>query len=127
MIKKPYLFFLFVLIGISIILFLLLTTEVPVINTYAANIQKSQEQYLLSCDEAIFGSNFDTIYLYKDKNEAMYKISNYMVLNENQVLVRPLDDSILAIIDETINEINVEMSSHNITLFEAIFMKGGKT
>ena len=125
-IKKPYLFFLFVSIGIGTILFLLMTTKVPVISTHTARIEKSQDQYLLSCDEAIFGTKIDTIFLYKDKNENTYKISDYEVLNENQILIRHIDDSILTSIDDNFIAINIEVSLRDTTLFEEIFIQGGR-
>lgn len=125
-IKKPYLFFLFVFIGIGTILFLLMTTNVPVISIHTAKIEKSQDQYLLSCDEAVFEAKIDTIFLYKDKNETIYKISDYTVLNENQILIQHIDDTLITSIDDNLNVINIEIPLRNTTLFEEIFIQGGR-
>lgn len=124
-IKKPYLFFLFVVLGIIFILILLLTTNVPVINTYKLNLYKSEVHYLLSCDEPIFNSNIEKIYIYKDKNEAMQEISEYTVLNDYKVLVSNNIEYNVYVNENTV-EVSVDIVKRYVNLFEKIFIYGGK-
>lgn len=124
-IKKPYFFFLFILMGVSLILVLLLNTTVPVINTYSVRLDKYQGEYFLSCDKPIFDSDIKSIFVYVDKNEKMYQLSNYVVVSGKKIYIPNKNLSNILTKNNT-KDFHIDISKHNVTLFREIFVHGGK-
>lgn len=121
-IKKPYLYFCFILIGVIVILCLLITTTVPVVNTYPVELNDNHEGYFLLCDESIFSSDIKSIFLYSDKNESMYQITNYIVINDKQINVTQDLSGLIAVS----KDYYVDVSEDTVTLLNEIFVQGGK-
>lgn len=123
-IKKPYLYFCFILMGITVILGLLFTTTVPIVNTYPVRLVNNQEEYILLCDEPIFNLDINSIFIYADKNEAMYQLSNYAIINENGIIINGEISELLS--QNNSNNFYIDVSKYTVTLFEEIFVQGGK-
>ena len=123
-IKKPYLYFCFILIGITVILSLLVITTVPVVSTYSVELNDNQEGCFLSCDESIFSSDIKSIFLYSDKNDVMYQITSYIVINNKQINVTQDLSCLISHADS--KEYYIDISKDTITLLDEIFVQGGK-
>lgn len=123
-IKKPYLYFLFISIGTIIIFGLLITTNVPVVKTYPIELNENEGKYLLTCNEPIFSTDIKSIFLYSDKNNSMNQITNYYVVNNKQINVTQDLSGLISVANST--DYYIDICKNTVTLLNEIFIQGGK-
>lgn len=123
-IKKPYFYFLFIVIGIMIIWGLLITTTVPVVKTYPVELNQNHGEYLLTCNEPIFSTDIRSIFLYSDKNNAINQITNYNVVNNKQISVTHDLSGLISVTNST--DYYIDISKNTVTLLNEIFIQGGE-
>lgn len=121
--KKPYFFLSYIVLGFALILFIMLHTQIDVVEIYTAEVENVEGVIHLYFQEDISPPNGDTIYLYAVKNEVVYpvKIDSEFNLNDDNSTAR---EFLLSHIGDFIT---VEIPVRKISLLEHIFVKGGKS
>lgn len=118
--KSPVLFLSLICFSILILLYLTLSTKVDVIHTYHVIL----EDHKIIIPETIHYRP-DKIYLYENRNKEV----NCIKVNPNDLSYR--DNAIVISInqdlfDYEVTNIKVDMPVKEITLFERVFLHGGK-
>lgn len=120
-VKKPIIFFAVVFIGVLSIILLALSTKTSM---------------LFSCDgvvndySIIINGNIDSytsyIYVYSDRSDKIYSVEILETIHKNKQTVFFLKDENDYISKTNQQKINVDIPIRAITIFERVFLKGGK-
>lgn len=124
-IKKPIFFLCFVFIGLAIFINITLKIQVPInerLNGKAVVGEKDEVTILLN--KKPLNEKVGTIYLYVDKNIKIYKVKDFKI--EDSKIYITGTKSFISVIKEHSN-ITLDIEQKNITLFEKIFVNGGKS
>jgi hypothetical protein len=115
-IKTPAIFYLFLLIGSVLFLYLSIGIKLDVVQSMKAYIEDNgvivEEMYELESN---------TIYLYNDRDDKIYKSTVEQIKHVNGHTVFVISSSI-----GLSGEIQVDIVTGSQTLFERIFIKAGK-
>lgn len=119
--KKPILFFAMILVGVLSIVILALTTKTIVIFTGDGVV----DGYSI-----VVNGNIDTytgfIYAYSDRNERMYSVEIFETIHEEEQTIFLLkgNDEYISTMNQ--KEIKIDIPIREMTIFERVFLKGGK-
>ena len=115
-IKTPIIFYTFLIVGISLFIYLSLSLKLDIVQSIKANI--ADDKIVLNGE---YHNISDVIYLYNDRNEKIYKFKIKSTENENGKTVFFIDSDI-----NLSGDVNIDIVIGNRTLFERIFVKAGK-
>ena len=120
-VKKPIIYFAVVFIGLFVFLFLAFTTQIPVVETHNGIIEYDNGTYSIAVEKSITPNVVSPLYIYIDRNINVYKVSEYQIVEDKIIFSNNFSDVL------TIgSKISVDIETNSITLFEQIFLKGGK-
>jgi hypothetical protein len=124
-IKKPIIFLCFVFIGVALFLNLTLKIQVPINKTFNGKAVVDQNNGVtILLNKKPLNKNINTIYLYIDKNIKIYEVKNLKIEDSKIYIVDT--KSFISVIKEHPN-VSLDIEQKNITLFEKIFVNGGKS
>lgn len=130
MTKSPTLFISYLLIFSLVIVLLTINTSVDIINTYQVTICNISSKYYVMSDN-ILKLYSDKGYLYTDKNKDIYEIhsDNIIYDSTNDYYEIIANDSKLSdfLAENSDKEIKIDIPKGQTTLFNRIFLKGGKS
>jgi hypothetical protein len=121
----PIFFVLFIIIGVLLFLGLTLTTKIDVIKSYPAKVIASEGESAL----LVTATNIPTglVYVYSNRNEALYPISVNRTESSGEDLILFLDNNGQDVIKSLLQkEIFIDITQGKKTLLYEIFVKGGK-
>lgn len=119
--KKPILFFAMVCVFVFFILFLSLTTKTSLIQTYDGTMTGNSIVVNTEIKTAP-----DKIYVYENRNEAVFLVSVTNIDHNDSTTTFFLNDGTeLSEISNT-GIVKIDIPIGEISLFERIFLKGGK-
>jgi hypothetical protein len=119
-VKKPIIYFLIVAIGLSVFIFLSLSTRVPVVDTQTVTLLRTGNEYNIVFNSDTTPLADSPIYIYTDRNAGVVKITEYD-MNNNTITFT--DD--VNITPGTTVSVDIEIE--NISLLRQIFLKAGKS
>lgn len=119
--KKPILFFVMIGVFVFFILFVSLTTKTSLVQSYEG---------IMSGDTIVINAEINTapekIYIYENRNEAVFLINvKSMEYEDNSTMLFVDNDAGLLGLSDAKN-IKIDIPVGEITLFERVFLKGGK-
>ena len=119
--KKPILFFAMIGVFIFFIFYVSLTTKTSLIQSYDGTMAGNTIVINVEIDTAL-----DKIYVYENRNEAVYIINiKNMECTDNTTILFIDNETELHELSATEN-IKIDIPISEITLFERVFLKGGK-
>jgi len=119
--KKPILVFATIGVFMFLIFFISLTTKTSLIQSYEGTI--TENTIVINAKVEITPEN---IYIYENRNEAVYLINVKKIDNtENLTIIFVDNDTVVFEMTESRN-IKIDIPIGEITLFERVFLKGGK-
>ena len=119
--KKPILVFATIGVFMFFILFISLTTKTSLIQSYDGTI--TENTIVINAKINITPEN---IYIYENRNEAIYLINVKSMDNTDNLTILFVDnDTVVFEMTESRN-IKIDIPIGEITLFERVFLKGGK-
>lgn len=117
--KSAILFVLLILLSVTFILYITINTKVDVVRTYEGRIEGNQ-----IIINNIRHYKLDKIYVYVNRNESVYTVDiNKNLTFDNNCMIIDYD------VDKfqfTSNLVKVDIPIKKVTLFERVFMRGGK-
>ena len=119
--KKPILFFLMIGVFLFFIFFISLTTKTSVIKSYDATIAGNTIVINAEIDSAP-----DKIYVYVNRNEAVFLINVKSINRTNNKTVLIIDNEVELHELFSVENITIDVPVSEITLFERVFLRGGK-
>lgn len=119
--KKPILFFAMIFIGVFLIIILSLTTKTSVVLTSDGMVDDHSITVFGKVD-----SYTGFIYTYNDRNDQVYSIKiSETVYEEGQTrFLLKGDNEYITTMNQ--QEIKVDVPMREMTIFECVFLKGGK-
>lgn len=119
--KKPVLFFAMIGMFLFLILFVSLTTKTSLIQSYDGTIARNTVVI-----NAVINTTPENIYVYENRNEAVYlmNVKNMERMNNTTMLFVDSDAEFLEL--SATENIKIDIQIGEITLFEHVFLKGGK-
>lgn len=117
-IKTPLVFYLFLAAGVMLFLYMTLSLKLDVMQTYDAAI--SGNTVTVSCEPHMVS---DTVYLYSDKNEEIFKVKAEDIRTADGCIVFTVSSLALS---ELRGDVCVELVVGRQTLFTRIFVNAGK-
>ena len=119
--KKPILFFSMIGVFIFFILFVSLTTKTSLIQSYEG---------LILGDTIVINAEINTvpenIYIYENRNEAVYLINIDSIEHEDNLTILSIGTIAELHGLSAAESIKIDIPVGEISLFERIFLKGGK-
>ena len=118
--KSPLLFLGLILLSVVIILYITLTTEVDVIQTYDAKVQGNT--LMIS---QVNRQNLSKLYVYENREKAVYCLEpeeEEIEWSTTGVKVYPGED----FFDWETDSVKVDIPVRKISLFRRVFLQGGK-
>lgn len=115
-IKSPIVYYSFLLIGIVLFLYFSLNFKLDIVQSVNANIEDNSFTV-----EGEYKTSSDTIYLYRDRNEKIYRLKIDQIEYIDNKTIFIINNSI-----ELSGEIHADIVIGSQTLFERIFIKAGK-
>jgi len=121
-VKKPILFFTMIIINLLLIIILALLTKTSVIVTHDGVLNN---QTIIINDLIISYTGY--IYIYNNRNENVYSIAIYETIYQEEKTIFIFEDNIefSSLINQ--KQIKVDIPIREITIFERLFLRGGKT
>ena len=119
--KKPILFFLMIGVFLFFIFFISLTTKTSVIKSYDATIAGNTIVINAEIDSAP-----DKIYVYVNRNEAVFLINVKSINRTNNKTVLIIDNEVELHELFSVENITIDVPVSEMTLFERVFLRGGK-
>lgn len=118
--KKPILFFLLVLVSVSLILFLTVTTKTNLFLTCDASIERDK-----IIVDGLMESCTGQLYVYDNREEQIYPVEiNETVQDDGTTIFYIADAEALSGLPR---EVKADIPADEISLFERIFIRGGKS
>lgn len=119
--KKPILFFTMIIIGVLSIIILSLSTKTSVVitsdgvvNDYSITVSGKVDSYT------------DFIYTYNDRNDQVYIVKISETVHEGEQTIFFLKGNNEYIVAMNQQEIKIDIPVREMTIFERVFLKGGK-
>jgi len=120
-VKKPILFFAMIGVFVFLILYVSLTTQTSLIQSYEG---------LIFGDTIVINAEINTvpenIYVYENRNEAVYLINIDGIVHEDNLTILSIGNFIELHGLTAAESIKIDIPVGEISLFERIFLKGGK-
>ena len=120
-VKKPILFFAMIGVFVFLILFVSLTTKTSLIQSYEG---------LIFGDTIVINAEINTvpenIYVYENRNEAVYLVNIKSMEHEDNSTVLIIGNNTELHGLPAAENIKIDIPVDEITLFERVFLKGGK-
>ena len=115
-IKIPIIFYSFLILGMLLFVYLSFGLQLDVLQSVKAEI--TNNTVIIGSE---YNSKSDTVYIYNDRNEKVYKfkIKSSQISNLKTVLIIDNDIGLYG-------EVNADIITGSQTLFERIFIKAGK-
>lgn len=120
-IKKPIIFYIFLLLGICLFLMLTLTLKLETIEKYDAYYQDGIIK--VEIDDI---NSVNKIYAYNNKNEKIYTITVKEIAYEVGNSCLHIYEEDIELIQELGSNFKIEISTGYESLFKRIFVKAGK-
>ncbi len=122
-IHKPVLFIFVIAVGLFSILCLSFTTKTNVISTYDCYIENG----IVYVSKKI-ETQLDVIYLYSDRNEAVYMCSviKTQIIDDVTSFELSKEEGIVNLQDWNMQKMKIDIPCEEMTLFKRVFIKGGR-
>lgn len=120
--KKPLIVISVILLGMFLILYMTLSTKTNIIKTYNGSISGNSVTISAKLDKIP-----DMLYIYKDRNEAIYSVKVVNAEHKAKATVIAVSTDSQTVPFKESDHIKVDIPIGEITLFERVFLKGGKS
>jgi hypothetical protein len=124
MTRTPWPFLGFVGLGIGLFLYLMLSTKIEVIKTYSAQVIQNQTQITVGIKEDLITDAI--VYIYSNKNEAVYPVSIVKTENVSPQTLLYFDDNGQKVLSALLGkELFIDITQRKESLLYQIFVRGG--
>lgn len=118
--KSPVLFLVLIFLSVIIILYITLSTEVDVIQTYDVRLEDNK----ITVPETMHYKP-EKIYIYENRNNAIYSIpveSKDIAYDDTSIIILIKQNPF----ENELTDVKVDIPIKKVTLFKRVFLQGGK-